>query len=293
MAASRSSGSPTPHQVARFVHGQQRCRVFRDPTQELVTLSDGDAADGVARQVHRGQGARTLAAQLRVDAALHDAEKGLPLRPVVHRETPLHPVQRAPDTGACHRLIGRVGSALVEGHDDVGAECVLDLDRALGREVQDRAVHLVAEAHALVADFPFWQREHLEAAAIREDGSLPGHHPVQAAEFRYQLLPRAKRQVVGVGQHHLRAGGFHLLRRHGLDGPVGADGHEGGGFDRSVGSREGPGACEIRSGLERMPKGVAHLAHPTHSHLARGRGPSGRYCARRNCAARAGGGAWP
>ena len=104
-------------------------------------------------QVEPGDRPRALAAQLGVHAALHDPEERLPaLVPGVRREAALQPGQGAAHAAARERLVGRERRALVEGHHDVGAERVLDLDGALGREVHLAPVDLVLEAHAAVRD---------------------------------------------------------------------------------------------------------------------------------------------
>ena len=56
-----------------------------------------------------------------------------------------------------------------------------------------------AESHALFCNFPqMSQAEHLEAAAVCKDGSVPIHELVQAARFPYDLVARPQIQVIGV-----------------------------------------------------------------------------------------------
>ncbi len=49
------------------------------------------------------------------------------------------------------------------------------------------------------------QRENLETSRVGEDRSGPVHEPMQAAQLADQLVPGAQEQMVGVGQHDLRA----------------------------------------------------------------------------------------
>jgi hypothetical protein len=99
-----------------------------------------------------------------------------------------------PARGAGQRLlqVGPVlggGRALVEGHDDVGAERLLDVDGALGGEEQVAPVQVGLEGGALLGDFALLrQAEHLEAAAVGEHGAVPGDEAVQAAQLPHQLL---------------------------------------------------------------------------------------------------------
>ncbi len=147
-----------------------------------------------------------------------------------------------------------------------------------------RAVDLVAEAHAAVADLGAGQREHLEAAAVGQDRAVPAHEAVQAAELLDEALARPQRQVVGVGEHHLGAGGAHLVGRQGLDGAVGAHRHEGRRLDQSVRRREAARAGGSGAGLEAVAE----------RRLRHGRaGSSGTSCARRSCGAGARAGASP
>ena len=69
--------------------------------------------------------------------------------------------------------------------------------------------------------------EHLETAGVGQDRSFPLHKIVQIAVQLHDLLTRAQPQVEGVAENNLRAGGFHLFRRHPFDGAVGANGHKG------------------------------------------------------------------
>ena len=86
---------------------------------------------------------------------------------------------------------------------------------------------MAAELHAPLLDLPqVRQREHLEPAAVGEDGPVPAHEFMQAARLLHQRLARAQVQVVGVGEYDLRAAVLQLLRRHGLDRGLGAHRHE-------------------------------------------------------------------
>ena len=224
---------------------------------------DRQAADGVARKVHGHQRVGRSRAQAGIGAALDDAEQGL-ARPGEVREgalAALGPGERAVD-GALD-LLARGGQrdALVELHLDVGAEQALDLDGALGREQMRGPVDVRLEGDALVGDLPELGEAHdLEAAGVREDGTVPAHEVVQAAEPGDALGAGAQHQVVGVGEHDIDAGGPQLVGGDGLDGRRGAHGHEGRRADVSarrgdlaeagaaVGLEEGEGEA-VRHGL--------------------------------------------
>ncbi len=79
--------------------------------------------------------------------------------------------------------IGVVGRALVQGHEDVHAEGELDLDRLLRRQDVAGAVQVRLERDAFLADATQrGQAEDLEAAAVGQDGPIPPHESVQAAQ---------------------------------------------------------------------------------------------------------------
>ena len=216
-----------------------------------MPLAHRDAADRDAGQVHRHHRLRAALAQVAVGAALHDPEQRLVAAARVRLRAALEPRERAAHARARELLVGRVRRALVERHDDVGAERVLDLDRALGRELDRRAVDLALEAHAAVGDLGLRQREHLEAAAVGEDRAVPAHERVQAAELRHELLAGPQREVIGVREHDLAAGRGDLLGRHRLHRAVRADRHERGRRERPVRRRERARARVAAPALER------------------------------------------
>ena len=81
-------------------------------------------------------------------------------------------------------LLGRVRRALVELHDDVGTEVLLDAHVVLGSPAVPRAVDDAAERHAVVVEFErVCEREDLEAAGVGEDRAVPVHERVQAARL--------------------------------------------------------------------------------------------------------------
>ena len=130
------------------------------------------------------------------------------------------------------RRVGR--RADVEAHRDVGAEPALDLRDALGREPLGRAVVDRAERDPFLVEREdrVAEREHLEAAGVREDGPLPAGERVDAAEALDELLARPEMEVVRVAQDDVRSQRSDLVGMQRLHGRLGADGHEGGSRDR-------------------------------------------------------------
>ena len=199
-------------------------------------------------------------------AALDDAEQARH-RPARHpRPARLRADQRSDssmDSRAC-RFRRRIRRALVEHHRDVRAERALDLHRALGIEEDLRAVDRRAEAHALLRQLAHRREaEDLVAAGVGQDRPLPVHHAVQAAVRAHDFRAGPQHQVKGVREDDLGAAGQEFLGRDALDGPVGADRHEGRRFNRAARERE-PSAPRARrrsraGRTSRLPR-LAHRA---------------------------------
>jgi hypothetical protein len=145
---------------------------------------------------------------------LHDPEQRLRRgrRPGVRRLGAGGPAQGQLERALGVDPRGRVRQALVERMDDVGAERLLDLDRDLGRKKMRRAVDGRTELDAGLGDFSeLREAEHLEAAGVGEDRPVPAHEAMQSAELAHQAVPRPEKQVIGVGEHDLGAGGAEVI----------------------------------------------------------------------------------
>ena len=124
---------------------------------------------------------------------------------------------------------------MVERHRHVRAEGPLDLGRALRGEDAAAAVHVTLKLDAVIGyAAEALEREHLEAAGVRQQRPVPGHEPVQAAELRDDVLAGPHVQVVGVGEHHPGPDGLQIAGRQRPHGALRADGHEDGRLDRAV-----------------------------------------------------------
>ena len=142
--------------------------------------------------------------------------------------------------GAAERLahvvviVGR--GALVEHHDDVGPQIFLDGDAAFRGEAVVGAVEVALEGNAVGVDGArIAQAEHLEAAAVGQDGAGPVHEPVQATQIADQFVARAQVEVVGVAEDEGCAQIGQVAGPQRLDGGLGADRGKNGGVDDAVG----------------------------------------------------------
>ena len=114
-------------------------------------------------------------AQRRIGAALDDAEQAVARRGA--RRRPCERSAQRSDSSmarATSAARGRQGDALVEHHGDGGIEQMLDLDRALGRQLVPAAVEVRAEHDAALVELaPRRQRHDLIAAGIGQDRAGP------------------------------------------------------------------------------------------------------------------------
>ena len=162
-------------------------RGFGSPTDSNAVLHEGQAT------------IKALCPQILVHIALHDGEERL--RGIIVRL--IAPFQ--PSRGALHRLLRlfvrvAVFRALIERHDDVRTEIVLDLHRLFGRKHVIAPVYVGGKAHALVGDIvERSERKHLKSAAVGENGLVPIHEFMQSARLRDELVAGTHIEVIGVG----------------------------------------------------------------------------------------------
>ena len=163
--------------------------------------------------------------------------------------TALEPAGGALTAGFGVRVLGRILHTLIKGHCNGGTQVCLDLHTLLRAHKDAVAVQMGSKGHAFFRDLAqFGKAEHLESAAVGQDGAVPAGKLVQAAHIGYQLITGAQMQVVGVAEHYLGADPLQILRgQAALDGTGGGNILEGRGLHRAV------------HGLELTPPGVVLL----------------------------------
>ena len=146
--------------------------------------------------------------------------------------------------------IGRVADWLVEGHDDVRADGVLNLNGGFGGEEVLRSVYVRAEGDAVVSDLEEGgEAEDLIAAAVGEGGAGPAHEGGEAAGLFDELEAGAEVEVIGIGQDDLGAEAEELFLGERLDGGLGSDRQESGRIEGVAADREAAGAGAGRVGI--------------------------------------------
>ena len=167
----------------------------------------------------------------------------------------LQPALRQPKGLRGIAVVGVTRAAFVQGHDDIGP------DDALGVHVVLRGKSVARTVDVRGEPAPFFgkladggQGKDLEAAAVREDGTVPMLELVQPAGLAEGVQAGTEVEVVGVAEDDL---GLDVLLQilvvHALHRADGAHRHEDGGADLPVvggnhaGAGGGPGipGCEL------------------------------------------------
>src|SRR5215467_11098047 len=139
---------------------------------------------------------------------------------------------------ALRRVIvrARIRNAFIQHHCDIAAEFRLDFHCDLRRNERPAAVDVILEFDALFGDFAqFRERENLEPAAIRENGTIPAHEIVQAAKMFDDVESRPNEQMISVSENNLRIQLAEFPRTHCLHRTLCADWHESRRLEDSMG----------------------------------------------------------
>ena len=158
----------------------------------------------------------------------------------------------------------RIGRAFIEHHQDVAAECQLDVHGGGRRELVRVAIQMRLEGDAFVGDLAQpGKAEHLVAAGIGQDRARPGHETVKSPEVPDQFVAGAQEEMVGVAEDDA---GLEIVPQIALaesfDGGLRADRHEDRGRDVAVRGVQDAGAGagdrafgeEFEDDLARQPR---------------------------------------
>lgn len=223
------------HEIMRFMLGHEWHSFCEELVHNVVWFTDAESTNAKSWRVKLSDLLDAEFAQIGVHTTLDNAEKSLVRWIFLRFDTALEPAGGAFERIFRVAAVGGVRDTLVKSHDDIGAKSVLDLHDGFWREKMLGAVEMGAEKHAFFRDLAqIAEAEHLEATAIGEDRAIPVHEAVETAELTDKLMPWPQVQMIGIGKNDLRFCIFELVRRQGLDGGLGADRHEGWGFDLAV-----------------------------------------------------------
>ena len=194
-------------------------------------LAHTHPADRVTIPAHLDQGPRGFFPQVGIRRALHNAEKERPLPRLIPPGPPIDrtllPAQR--EVEAPRRLLmrARMRRALVESHDDIRTERVLDFHRGLGADETRTAIEMILKMGPLLRDTAqLRQGKNLETTAVGQNRTIPAHELVQAADLADDVEPRTHEKMVGIAEDDLRMELPQFARTHRLHGSLRADRHE-------------------------------------------------------------------
>ena len=218
---------PHAHEVSRPIDWQHGGRHPDRLVERLSGLAHRHAADRVSGQIEGRHLLGRAAAKTFIGTTLHDAEQGLLVRASVRCHASLQPAGRAVD-GLDKPLVvivtdllivrrcqfrplladtsGRIDRwrAVIECHDDVSPEIVLDLHGPLGREFDLRAIDNRLENNAVIAEQRgVGQRPGLKAARIGEDRAVPLHEGVDTTERGDEFIAGTEHQMPRIVENDL------------------------------------------------------------------------------------------
>lgn len=197
-------GRANAHQVAGFTFGEDVATELTDAVHVFHRLSYGEASDGVAGLILTGDKLRRLRPQIIETAALHDGEQGLGMAILWFRFCHEFYAALQPPVGEVHAVFGvlagaGVGRAFVEGHNNVSANTALNAQTAFGAEQVLAAINVAGEGGAFFGNFaPMRKAEYLVSSAIRKNGAVPVHEPVETTGGLHGLHAGAQVKVVSI-----------------------------------------------------------------------------------------------
>ena len=237
------------HQVAGTVLRQDVIDDFYHLIHHLGGFTHGEAADGVTVGTQVGDKLGRFLTQVLIDTTLHDREIGLTVAVAGLCVLEVLPAAGQPVVGQRQRLAGIVvvagaWRALVQRHHDVTADGAFNVHHLLGGKQVLATIDVAAKGHALVGQLAvLGQREHLEAATVGEDGTVPAVELVQTPGALDNVHAGAQIQVIGIAQDNLCLDVLTQFSHvNSLDGAHGAYGHKDGRLDLAMIGRDESGA---------------------------------------------------
>ena len=134
-----------------------------------------------------------------------------------------------------------VFAALVESHDNIGAEIFLHFHSLFGGKEMFASVDVGGKFHARIGNFiELCERKDLKPAAVRQNGPVPIHEGMKPARFFYDIVAGAHVEVIGICEDDLRARLLQIARKYALDGRLRSHGHINGRFGIAVRGMQNP-----------------------------------------------------
>jgi len=151
---------------------------------------------------------------------------------------------------------------LIERHDDIRTECLLDFHDGFRREEVFRSISMRTKMHSLFSDFyeRFFtairifreifllhlapEREYLESSTICEDRKRMSHESMESTEFSDHLMTGLEVCMIGIHKRYLSTRREELLSCESLHRCLRPDRHECGSMDHSMWCFDNPSTSE-------------------------------------------------
>mmetsp|Transcript_2869 Transcript_2869/g.6867 ORF Transcript_2869/g.6867 Transcript_2869/m.6867 type:complete len:428 (+) Transcript_2869:2187-3470(+) len=201
-AHNQIDGIAYTHAVSRLVCWKQ-LRTTEDDLPELIfRFSTRQSTDRVAWQVSFYQLVTAAGSKLKIKASLHYPEEILLLGLLVSCDAAIDPSERAVH-GFLHScgIWRSAADHVVQRHDDVGSNLVLQLDRLLRSQQHLATIGGGLERNTFFGDVgKLQQRDHLETPAVRQNRSPPPHEIMEPSQFIQQLCAGTESKMIRVAQ---------------------------------------------------------------------------------------------
>ena len=198
------------HEVAGLVGGELTAAMVGHLVHHFGRLAYGNATDGDAVAIVLDNFLHGAAAQILENAALHDGKQRLVVTVFRFGMFVVLPTAVEPAEGDVERLAGilvvaRIGRAFIKCHHNIGAYRALNVNYFLGTKKVAGAVDMRLKPNTLFGfNFTtFAKGEHLEAAAVGEDGAVPAIETMEPAGSLNDLHAGAQIEVVSVTENNL------------------------------------------------------------------------------------------
>ena len=129
----------------------------------------------------------------------------------------------------------RIFNTLVEGHNNISSQLILNLNGNFRRQPKRFVVFLMFKRHTFVIYFFPGQRKNLKSTGICQNRTVPAHETMQSAQLLHQISPWLVLQMIGVGKHDLGTCLFQLHHCHRFHSGGSSHRHKNGGFYLTMG----------------------------------------------------------
>ncbi|MPN00186.1 hypothetical protein SDC9_147380 [bioreactor metagenome] len=198
------------HQITRFFMRKYVTDLFGDFIHGFGRLTHAQTSDGITGTVELTDEFCRLFTQIFIHAPLHYRKKALFV--AVERLCLMKMIIASLEPLMCqlHAFlgifpVGRIRSAFIKGHHDVGADYALHVHHVLRCELVPATINMRLKNHSLIGNFSdLGKRIHLISTTVGQYGPVPTVESVQTTGLLQNPGTGSEIQVIGVAQNDLR-----------------------------------------------------------------------------------------